>query len=97
MPEPLYVCRKCKHHDCLVEVVEAHSHVTIQMVRCQKICHGPVVGTEVDGRMEWFERVSSVQELAALVKMTRGKGAEKIPKALKKRRVKRWSGRPPRR
>ena len=92
----MYVCRKCKHHDCLVEVVEAHADVKLQMVRCQKICHGPVVGVEVGGRMEWFERVSSVHELAALLKMTRGKRADKVPKPLKKRRVKKYSGRPPR-
>jgi hypothetical protein len=97
MPGPVYVCRKCKHHDCLVDVVEAHADVKLKMVRCQKICHGPVVGTEVDGRMEWFERVSSVRELAALLKMTRGKRTDSIPKPLRKRRVKRWSGRPPRR
>ena len=90
------MCRKCKHNECLVEVVEAHADVNLRMVRCQKICHGPVVGTEVGGRIEWFERVSSVKELAALVRMTRAKHADKVPKPLRKRRVRRRSGRPPR-
>ena len=92
----VFVCRKCKDHDCLVRILDAHADLSLQMVRCQKICHGPVVGTVVDGRLEWFERVSSVKELAGLLRLTRKKPPTSIPKALRKRRVKRRAGRAPR-
>jgi hypothetical protein len=92
----VFVCRKCKDHQCLVGVLEAHADLSLQLVKCQKICHGPVVGTVVDGRFEWFERVSSVKELAGLLRLTRKKAPSAIPKPLRKRRVKRHAGRPPR-
>ena len=86
----MFVCRKCKDHECLVRVLDAHADLSLRMVRCQKICHGPVVGTVVDGRFEWFERVTSVKELAALLRLTKKKKAPRaIPKPLRKRRVKR--------
>jgi hypothetical protein len=90
------VCRKCKHHDCLVEVLHGHSDVSVRMVRCQKICHGPVVAVPIAGRLEWFERVRSVHELAALVRVTRKGHGDSVPKELRKRRVKKYSGRSPR-
>jgi hypothetical protein len=94
MGQTIAVCRKCKDHECLVRVLEAHAHVSLEMVRCQKICHGPVVGVPIAGRMEWFERVSRVKEIAALLRVTRKKHSDSIPKALKRRRVKRHAGRP---
>jgi hypothetical protein len=94
----VFVCRKCKHHDCLVEVLEAHSSATLDLVRCQKICHGPVVGLPIAGRMEWFERVDGIKELAALVRATKKKAnRDRVPKPLRKRRVKRLAGHAPRR
>ena len=90
------VCRKCKNADCLVEVLEAHTSASLELVRCQKICHGPVVGLPVAGRMEWFERVDGVKELAALVRTTKKGHHDQVPKPLRKRRVKRYSGRAPR-
>ena len=96
MATTVAVCRKCRNHDCLVEVLEAHSRVTLQLVRCQKICRGPVVGLPIAGRMEWFERVDGVKELAALVRATKKRHRDKIPKPLAKRRVRRYAGRPPR-
>ena len=90
------VCRKCKHHDCLVDVLTGHADVAVHMVKCQKICHGPVIGVPVAGRLEWFERVRSVHELAALLLITRNGRGDSIPKPLRKRRVKKHSGRPPR-
>jgi len=96
MARAIAVCRKCKNHDCLIDVLEAHGDVSIRRVKCQKICHGPVVGLPVGGRMEWFEKVSSLKELAALVRLTKKSHAEAIPKALRKRRVKSYAGRQPR-
>ena len=96
MAPTVAVCRKCKNHRCLVEILEAHADVSLQLVRCQKICHGPVVGLPIAGRMEWFERVDGIKELAALVRATRKKHRDEIPKPLRRRRVKRFAGRPPR-
>ncbi|MET0628344.1 MAG: hypothetical protein ABW033_07800 [Acidimicrobiia bacterium] len=96
MPKTVLVCRKCKHQDCLVDVLGAHANVSIQRVRCQKICDGPVVGLQVGGQMEWFERVRSLKEIAALVHLTRKKHSSAIPKPLRKRRVKSFAGRQPR-
>jgi hypothetical protein len=96
MPPTVAVCRKCKNHECLTEILESHADVSLRLVKCQKICHGPVVGLPVDGRMEWFERVDGVKEVAALVRITRNGHHDSIPKPLKKRRVKKYSGRPPR-
>ena len=90
------VCRKCKNHTCLSEILEAHTDVSLHLVKCQKICHGPVVGLPIVGRMEWFERVDGLKELAALVRVTKNGHGDAIPKPLKKRRVKKYAGRPPR-
>jgi hypothetical protein len=87
------VCRKCKHSDCLTEMLHERSHEPVQLARCQKICHGPVVGVMVDGRMEWFERVDRVRQLAALLRLVKQEHPTKIPKQLKQLRVKRRSGR----
>lgn len=34
-------------------------HGEICEVRCQKICKGPVVGVEIDDRIEWFSRLKT--------------------------------------
>jgi hypothetical protein len=44
------VCRKCKEHACLARILSDRSGVEVELVRCQKICHGPVAGLAVDGR-----------------------------------------------
>ena len=93
---PVAVCRKCKRSACLVELLEERADVSLRLVRCQKICRGPVVGVAVDGRMEWFQRVDGVKPLAALLRLTRKKHTKKIPKPLQKLRVTRQSGRQPR-
>jgi hypothetical protein len=90
------VCRKCKNHGCLTEILQTHAHVSLELVKCQKICHGPVVGLPIAGRMEWFERVDGLKELAALVRLTNKAKTDTIPKPLRKRRVKKHSGRAPR-
>jgi len=47
--------------------------------------------------MEWFERVDDVKSLASLVKFGRRTSEHsKIPKPLRKHRLKRRSGRPTR-
>ncbi len=92
----MLVCRKCKDHACVAQMLRAHTRSEVELVRCQKICHGPVVGTKVDGRFEWFERVDDLRSIAALLRLAQ-KGANKVPKPLRKHRVKSHRGRPPRR
>jgi hypothetical protein len=59
------------------------------VVKCQKICRGPVVGIEVDGSWEWFSKITkSVDRDAVLRSAARGK----LAKRLKKRWVKKRSG-----
>ena len=97
MAAGIAVCRKCKNAACLVEILEARSEFVVQPVRCQKICHGPVVGLVIDDTMEWFERVDDVKSVAALIKFAKKPRRDpKVPKPLRKHRVKRHSGRPPR-
>ena len=97
VPERIDVCRKCKRNECILEILESRSDFSVRRVRCQKICHGPVVGLEIAGTMEWFERVDDVKSIASLVKFARRKSEHsKIPKPLRKHRLRRRSGRPTR-
>ena len=96
MARTVVVCRKCKNHACLTDLLETHTDVSVRLVKCQKICHGPVVGLPVVGRMEWFERVNGLKQIAALLLLTKKGHVDAIPKALKKRRVKSYAGRAPR-
>ena len=50
-------CRKRKSGLALREALA--NKVEVCDVRCQKICKGPVVGLELDGRMEWFSKLKS--------------------------------------
>lgn len=59
-------------------------------VRCQKLCDGPVVGLEVDGRLEWFERVRGAKAVDALVALVL---EGRLGDVLKKRRSKKRAGR----
>ena len=56
--------------------------VDVSRVGCQKICKGPVVGVEVDGQLEWFERMGSKKAVRELCELVR---KDEIPKPLRKR------------
>lgn len=91
------VCRKCKGHGCVVEFLEELTDARIDMVRCQKVCDGALVGLTVDGRMEWFARVAKPRPLVAITAVLAGRrDGKQLPGALAKRRVKKLSGRLPR-
>jgi hypothetical protein len=94
MSAVVVVCRKCEDHDCLARYLRRKTDARVDEVRCQKICHGPVAGIEVDGRMEWFERVSTRKAMVGLKRVVDGK--REVAGALKKRRVKKHYGRAPR-
>jgi hypothetical protein len=89
------VCRKCKDSKCLTTFFRAKTPIRVVPVGCQKICHGPVAGARVGGRIEWFERVGKAKPMVALARVT-SEGRTKLPKSLEKRRVSKRSGRPPR-
>jgi hypothetical protein len=40
----VFVCRKCKRHACVEDALD-HSDGKVVLVRCQKICSGPVAGS----------------------------------------------------
>ncbi len=60
---PVFVCRgvDCRKKEKQIQQVEAllAPHGEVCEVECQKICEGPVVGLEVNGRLEWFSRLAS--------------------------------------
>jgi hypothetical protein len=65
-------------------------------VRCQRVCHGSVVGIALNKKIEWFERIRSPR-LRRLMKKAAVKGKRKgLGSALRKRRVNAYSGRSPR-
>jgi hypothetical protein len=88
------VCRKCKDHECLEDFLRRKTDAHVDKVRCQKICEGPVAGIEINGRMEWFERVGTAKAMVGLRRVINGK--PKLVPSLKKRRLKQRSGRAPR-
>ena len=61
----------------------------VEWVECQKICKPPVVGTRVDGELEWFARVGTEKSRRRLLQLLHGK---RLRKALAKRRVERRRG-----
>jgi len=87
----VFVCRKCKRHACVEDALD-HSDGKVVLVRCQKICSGPVAGIAVHGRMEWFDRLDTAKRLAGLRLLADQKRSEPV-KSLEKRRVRRRSGR----
>lgn len=86
------VCRKCEQHECLARILKNRTGVEVELVRCQKICHGPVAGLDVDGRMEWFENVGGIKPIAALLRMTKRQPLDRIPKPLRRLRVRGRAG-----
>ncbi len=82
-------CQKRKRkHTALAEAVRECA--TVEKVSCQKICKGPVAGIYVDRRLEWFRRLDSKKSRKWLVEFLTQK---QMHKKLKKRRVKKRSGR----
>lgn len=92
----VYLCRKCKGSDAVAGYLRRETPATVTTVRCQKVCESPVAGLQVDGRMEWFERVDGPKALRALASLASGWAPDQLPKCLKKRRSKKRSGHPPR-
>ncbi len=90
------VCRKCKGHEAMVDSLRAGTDAAIELVRCQKICHGPVVGLPLDGRYEWFERLGKRKQMRAFLRLVRSGDRADITEKLQVRRVAKRSGTKPR-
>jgi hypothetical protein len=94
-----YVCigKKCARacdHDQLVRALCKVG--TVQAVRCQKMCHGSVVGAVLDEKIRWFERVDTPRMCVALKKAVKLGSQRGLAKGLIKRRIKHLTGRSPR-
>lgn len=90
----VFVCHgsRCRHQEAHGELRERLGSVAdLAEVRCQRICHGPVVGAAVNGSMEWFERLRSRKVQLQLVDFVAGSG--RMKRGLEKRRVEKRSGR----
>lgn len=72
-------------------VAELEDVAEVETVRCQKVCTGPVVGLEVDGRLQWFARVRKPKTRKALRRLLRAGGP--VPDRLAGRRVAKRAGR----
>jgi hypothetical protein len=90
----VFICKKCKKADCLVDVLQG-TEIKLALVGCQKICAGPVAGTEVAGKMEWFCRIDTPKRIAGL-RILAERRTKRPVKALEKKRVSKRSGRAPR-
>lgn len=90
------VCKSCKGSKALAACL-ADQGVAVERVRCQKICHGPVVGARVGGRLEWFERVAKPKAQRALARLAETRtDVGDLPDRLARRRVAKRSGCKPR-
>jgi hypothetical protein len=95
----VYVCqgKACRKPPCRNELLGALNRVAdVHMVKCQKVCHGVVVGVCLDNRLEWFESISKAKSRLSLLKVIEAGTILGLPKRLAKRRVTKLSGRPPR-
>ena len=82
-------CRKTLRNDDRLRASVAQLPVEIERVGCQKVCRGPVVGLDLDGRLQWFERMSSRKSLRALAELVEH---DTVGRPLRKRRNKKRSG-----
>lgn len=76
-------CRKALRKDDRLARCLARLPVETIPVRCQKICRSPVVGVEIDGAWQWFERMDSRKAQKALAELLLD---DRLPRPLRKRR-----------
>lgn len=97
----VFVCRSCSHHKRVLKGLRRAGVDDVEVVRCQKICHGAVAGTVMGGTMEWFERLKGDKSIASLAALARPGGPSPftpsdLPPRLQRRRLAKRSGRKPR-
>jgi hypothetical protein len=83
-------CRKMRARDDRFDRWISRLSVESEAVGCQKVCRGPVVGIDLDGRLEWFERMDSPKALRALEQLIVD---DTLGKPLRKRRSRKRAGR----
>lgn len=83
-------CRKVHARDRRVREFLERLPVDIQIVGCQKVCRSPVLGAQVDGVWQWFERMDSKKALRALRDLVLD---DRLEKPLRKRCDERRAGR----
>lgn len=90
----MFVCKgsAClEDHKALTRLfAELEGVSRIKRVKCQKICDGPVVGTKVDGVLEWFDKIDSRKRRIALLELLR---TGEMGRRLTKRRIEKRRGR----
>ena len=82
-------CRKMRARGGRFDRWVSRLSVDVEGVGCQKVCRGPVVGIDVDGTWQWFERMDSPKALRALEDLIED---DTIGKALRKRRSRKRAG-----
>jgi hypothetical protein len=90
----VFVCRgtSCRHHKAYDELRAAINEVAdVADVRCQRVCDGPLVGAAIEGSLEWFCQMDSGKAQRQFIDLIAGTG--QVRPGLKKRRVKKRSGR----
>lgn len=89
----VYVCRgsSCRKRKELPKILKLLSDedVSFKNVRCQKICKGPVVGFDIDGKVNWFKRLRDKKTQRALVVWFR---ESRLKKSMRKHRVDKRKG-----
>jgi hypothetical protein len=81
-------CSRAKGHRALLD--EASAVADVHLVRCQKVCEGPVLGVRVGGRIEWFERIRGEKSRRAGLRLVTTGGP--LPERLARRRSRKRSG-----
>ena len=82
-------CRRDDGHRELLGSLRAVGDVT--RVKCQDLCEGPVAGVIIDGRVEWFEKLSKERHQRVVAHLVE-RGATKVPSDLKDRWAKKHGG-----
>ena len=88
-------CRKRrKEFNAVVESLAEEGRVC--PVKCQKICKGPVVGMNIEGRIEWFSKLRTKQSRQHLIAFIRqGELSKRLWDRVKKKRRGKLRGKTP--
>jgi hypothetical protein len=81
LERPTFLCvgKDCRKDDGHRELRAAILPLgKVKRVKCQDLCGGPVAGIEIDGRVEWFEKVRKPRERNAVVALATG-AIDRIP------------------
>lgn len=86
------VCRKCDHHEQVIDFLSTRTRAAVRTVRCQKVCEGPVAGIKVDGKMQWFGKMAKAKHLKAFALLAAQRPPSRVPAVLNGHRSRERSG-----